>query len=72
VNFYNINAQVIKVNTIIKQNLVRAVCTGACLCLRKEEVSLELHELLTPRLVHNLLLDVEDNLSQNAMLNFKD
>jgi hypothetical protein len=50
VNSYNINAQVIKVNMIIKKNPIGAVCTGACLCLRKEEVSLELHELLTPKL----------------------
>jgi hypothetical protein len=50
VNSYNINAQVIKVNTIIKKNPIGAVCTGACLCLRQEEVSLELHELLTPKL----------------------
>jgi hypothetical protein len=34
---YNVNAQVIKVNMIIKQNPIRAVCTGACLCFRMEE-----------------------------------
>jgi hypothetical protein len=50
VNSYNVNAQVIKVNTITKQNPIGAVCTGACFCLREEEVSLELHELLTPKL----------------------
>jgi hypothetical protein len=41
---------------IIKQNPVGAVFTGACLCLRKEEVSLELHELLTPKLLAQNLL----------------
>jgi hypothetical protein len=56
VNSYNVNAQVIKVNTIIKQNPIGAVCTGACLCLRKEEVSLELHKLLTPKLLAQNLL----------------
>jgi hypothetical protein len=55
VNSYNVNAQVIKVNMIIKQNPVGAVCTDACLCLREEEVSLELHELLTPKLGSQLL-----------------
>jgi hypothetical protein len=29
---------------VIKKNPNRAVCTGTYLCLRKEEVSLELHE----------------------------
>jgi hypothetical protein len=54
-NSYNINAQVIKVNMIIKQNPVVAVCTGACLCLRGEEVNLELHEFLAPKLGSQLL-----------------
>jgi hypothetical protein len=40
---------------IIKQNPIGEVCTGACLCLRKEEVSPELHELLTPKLGSQLL-----------------
>jgi hypothetical protein len=31
------------------------VCSSACLCLRKEEVSLELHELLTTKLGSKLL-----------------
>jgi hypothetical protein len=39
----------------IKQNPVVAVCMGACLCLRKEEVSPVLHELLTPKLGLQLL-----------------
>jgi hypothetical protein len=40
---------------IIKQNPVGAVSTGACLCLREEEISLELHELLTPKFGSQLL-----------------
>jgi hypothetical protein len=40
---------------IIKQNPIGTVCTEACLCIREEEVSLELHELLTPKLGSKLL-----------------
>jgi hypothetical protein len=44
INSYNVNAQVIKVNMVIKQNPERAVCIGACLCLEWKKVSHELHE----------------------------
>jgi hypothetical protein len=53
---------------IIKQNHVGTVCSSACLFLRKEDVSVELHDLLTPTLlVQNLLLDFVINLSRNEM-----
>jgi hypothetical protein len=32
------------------------IWTGACICLRREEVRLELHELLTPKLLARNLL----------------
>jgi hypothetical protein len=39
-----VNAQVIKVNTVIKQNPNGTECTGAYLCLEWKKVICELHE----------------------------
>jgi hypothetical protein len=39
-----INAQVINVNIVIKQNPDGTICTGACLCLERKKISLEFHK----------------------------